>query len=153
MPIAVLDSIHILSEFFDRYQETRDRRTTILKVMDELFMPMLYTSLTSAAGFASLALAPIPPVQVFGIFIAIGIMLAWVMTITFIPAYIMFIPQRKLETFGAASLEEADKTLMTRVLHKLGHFTFKYAKLIIVLTIIIACAAAYGITKIQINAC
>ncbi len=151
MPIAVLDSIHILSEFFDRYQETRDRRTTILKVMDELFMPMLYTSLTSAAGFASLALAPIPPVQVFGIFIAIGIMLAWVMTITFIPAYIMFIPQRKLETFGAASLEEADKTLMTRVLHKLGHFTFKYAKLIIVLTIIIACAAAYGITKIQIN--
>lgn len=26
MPIAVLDGIHILSEFFDRYQETRDRR-------------------------------------------------------------------------------------------------------------------------------
>ena len=34
MPIAVLDSIHILSEFFDRYQETKDRRKTILHVMD-----------------------------------------------------------------------------------------------------------------------
>jgi predicted RND superfamily exporter protein len=70
MPIAVLDSIHILSEFFDRYQQTKDRRSTVINVMDELFMPMLYTSLTSAAGFASLALAPIPPVQVFGCFVA-----------------------------------------------------------------------------------
>ena len=63
MPIAVLDSIHILSEFFERYQETRDRRTTMEHVMRALFVPMLYTSLTSAAGFASLALTPIPPVQ------------------------------------------------------------------------------------------
>ena len=73
MPIAVLDSIHIISEFFERYQATKDRRKTILDVMDALFMPMLYTSLTSAAGFASLALTPIPPVQVFGIFVALGI--------------------------------------------------------------------------------
>ena len=29
MPIAVLDSIHVLSEFFDRYPETRDRHETI----------------------------------------------------------------------------------------------------------------------------
>ena len=36
MPIAVLDSVHILSELFDRYQETHDRRQTILNVMDEL---------------------------------------------------------------------------------------------------------------------
>ena len=47
MPISVLDSIHVLSEFFDRYQETKDRRETIFKVMGELFMPMFYTSLTS----------------------------------------------------------------------------------------------------------
>jgi hypothetical protein len=92
MPIAVLDSIHILSEFFDRYQNSRDCRRTVFAVMGELFMPMFYTSLTSAAGFASLALTPIPPVQVFGIFVAIGVILAWLLTITFVPAYIMFIP-------------------------------------------------------------
>ncbi len=102
MPIAVLDAIHILSEFFDRYQATRDRKKTILRVMEELFMPMLYTSLTSAAGFASLALTPIPPVQVFGIFVAFGVMLAWVFTVTFIPAYVMFIPERMLANFGVS---------------------------------------------------
>ena len=85
MPVAVVDSVHILSEFFDEYQKTRDRKTTLEQVMARLFMPMLYTSLTSAAGFASLALTPIPPVRVFGIFVASGILIAWLLTITFIP--------------------------------------------------------------------
>jgi len=82
MPIAVVDSVHILSEFFDRYRAEKGRKETILEVMGNLFTPMLYTSLTSAAGFASLALTPIPPVQVFGVFVAVGIMIAWICTIT-----------------------------------------------------------------------
>jgi len=80
MPIAVLDSIHIISEFFELYQETRDKRLTIIKVIQVLFRPMLYTSLTSAAGFASLALTPIPPVQVFG-------NCPWIMRTTFRPCH------------------------------------------------------------------
>jgi len=49
MPIAVVDSVHILSEFFDLYTKEKGRRKTALEVMSNLFMPMLYTSLTSAA--------------------------------------------------------------------------------------------------------
>ena len=53
--------------------------------MRELFRPMLFTSLTSAAGFASLLLAPIPPVRVFGAFVAFGILAAWFLTMTVVP--------------------------------------------------------------------
>lgn len=151
MPIAVLDSIHILSEFFDRYQVTRDRRATSLKVMEELFSPMLYTSLTSAAGFASLALTPIPPVQVFGIFVAIGIMLAWLLTVAFVPAYTMFISEKSLANFGAASHAEAPSSALTRLLHGLGGAAYRRSKVIIGLTVAITAVAIYGITRIQIN--
>ena len=164
MPIAVLDSIHILSEFFDRYQETKDRRKTITQVMETLFTPMLYTSLTSTAGFASLALTPIPPVQIFGIFVALGIMLAWFLTITFIPAYIMFISDRKLENFGMARAHEGEKTGTvpsrsgTRSLGTVpvflavcGNATYRYAKLVLPLVIAAIVIAAYGISKIEIN--
>jgi len=153
MPIAVLDSIHIISEFFERYQETRDRRKTITKVMDELFMPMLYTSLTSSAGFASLALTPIPPVQVFGAFVAIGIMIAWILTITFIPAYVMFISPKTLEKFGAIHVagEGAQLTWMGRLLQKLGGLTYRRAKGIIIVALLVMVGAAYGISRININ--
>ena len=151
MPIAVLDAIHILSESFDRYQATRDKKATILRVMKELFMPMLYTSLTSAVGFASLALTPIPPVQVFGMFVAIGIMLAWLLTVTFIPAYMMFIPARMLENFGVSHAEEAPPTLLTRILQRLGRFSYGRAKLILAGALIVTALAGYGISRIRIN--
>jgi predicted RND superfamily exporter protein len=154
MPIAVLDAVHILSEFFDRYQQTRDRQQTIVKVMDELFMPMLYTSLTSAAGFASLALTPIPPVQVFGVFVALGIMAAWVLTILFMPAYVMFIPARTLEKFGATHTgDEATEptTALSRALKRLGAFTVRRAKPILAASLIVLVIAGYGISRIEIN--
>ncbi len=152
MPIAVLDSIHILSEFFDRYPAIRDRKRTIVEVMNHLFMPMLYTSLTSAAGFASLALAPIPPVQVFGLFVALGVMYAWLLTVTFIPAYVMFIPEASLENFGhKGGGKEGDGGMLSRFLSWVGSATYRQYKAILGATVLIIVVAAYGITRIQIN--
>ena len=155
MPIAVLDSIHILSEFFDHYQQTKDRRKTVRAVMNNLFMPMLYTSLTSAAGFASLALTPIPPVQVFGLFVACGILVAWLFTILFIPAYIMLIPERRLENFGTPAhdpdTEEEHPSLIGRFLHRTGGLTYRWHKLIIAAAVGVVLFSAYGITQINVN--
>jgi len=152
MPIAVLDSIHILSEFFDRYQASRNRVQTIEETIRTLFLPMLYTSITSAAGFASLALTPIPPVQVFGIFVAFGILAAWILTITLIPAYVMFIPEGRLENFGAAHTDdEQDGSLITRLLQAVGRSTYRRSKAYLGLTVLLIGVAAYGISLIQIN--
>ncbi|NOQ35271.1 MAG: MMPL family transporter, partial [Methylococcaceae bacterium] len=151
MPIAVLDAIHILSDFFDRYAKIGNKRDTLLHVMGELFSPMLYTTLTTIAGFASLALTPIPPVQVFGIFIAIGVLLAWFWTVMFIPAFIMFIPEEKLASFCIQGHDEDDKTLMARLLDKLGVFTFNHARLILMMTFVVIGVAVYGIKQININ--
>lgn len=153
MPISVLDAIHILSEFFDRYQESRDRAKAIRQVMGTLFTPMLYTSLTTAVGFLSLALTPIPPVQVFGIFIAFGVMVAWFFTVTFIPASVMFIAPKSLETFGLTEhhADEASHSLMTRVLRTLGQGTFRYAKVILAAAAVLTALAVWGIGRIVIN--
>lgn len=151
MPIAVVDSVHILSEFFEKYTKEKGRRQTTVEVMDTLFVPMLYTSLTSAAGFASLALTPIPPVQVFGVLVAVGIMIAWVFTITFVPAYIMFLKDKSLENFGAAVVHEQKQTWLTRVLHGTGGLTYRAAKPILIGMLVLTAVAIYGITQININ--
>lgn len=153
MPIAVLDSIHILSEFFDRYQESRDRATTIRGVMKTLFTPMLYTSLTTAVGFLSLALTPIPPVQVFGIYIATGVMVTWLLTVTFIPASVMFIREKSLENFGLTehNADEESHSLMTRTLRAVGVGTRRYAKAILAGALILVGLAVWGITRVVIN--
>ena len=151
MPIAVLDAVHILSEFFDRYPLHRDRHRAIREVMGILFKPMLFTTLTTMAGFASLALTPIPPVQVFGIFIAIGVFLAWLCTVTFIPAYIMLMPERRLTGFGHADGDPDGNTVMGRWLHRLGEGVVGHARAVLVVTMVVVVAAGYGISLIRIN--
>ena len=150
MPIAVLDSVHILSEFYDRYQVTGDRRATITHVMQELFRPMLFTSLTSAAGFASLALTPIPPVQVFGIFVGFGILLAWFLTMTFIPAYIMMTSEASLASFGA-KVAEHKHSFLGRMLASAQKLTFGRPVLITLALLGLTALAGIGIAKININ--
>ncbi len=156
MPIAVLDSIHVLSEFFDRYPETRRRRATIREVMDTLFVPMLYTSITSCAGFASLLLTPIPPVQIFGLFVAVGIVVAWLLTITFIPAYIMLLPESAFEGFGAKANDRIEDgiehtSVLARALLRLGPAAARFARPILAVTLLLGLAAGWGISLIEIN--
>lgn len=151
MPISVVDSVHILSEFFDVYSKEKGRKNTILEVMSNLFMPMLYTSLTTTAGFASLALTPIPPVQVFGVFVAIGVMIAWVCTVTFVPAYIMLLKESRLENFGTAVVHEEKQTWLTKLLSASGGFTYNAAKPVLIMMAIVTAVAIYGITQIEIN--
>ncbi|MCF7974110.1 MAG: MMPL family transporter [Phycisphaerae bacterium] len=151
MPIAVVDSVHILSEFFDLYTKEKGRRQTIIEVMNDLFVPMLYTSLTSAAGFISLALTPIPPVQVFGMFVATGIMIAWLCTVLFVPAYIMMIRESALANFGAAVVHEEKATRLASLLKRLGQGTYGKAKPVLGVVVLVCAVAIFGITRIRIN--
>lgn len=153
MPIAVLDGVHILSDFYDRYPEFRNRRETMRHVMDELWRPMFFTTVTTCAGFGSLALTPIPPVQVFGLFVSLGVFLAWFFTVTLIPAYVMLMPERAFEGFGLAA--DADKapheTVFSRMLHGVGGIAKSRARTVLSIFLIGGVVAAYGVSQIQIN--
>ncbi len=151
MPIAVLDAVHIISDFFDRYQRTRDRRATIEAVMEDLSAPMLFTSLTTGAGFLSLALTPIPPVQVFGIFVGIGVVLAWAWTVTFVPAYIVLLGEERLAGFGALPNAGDDEDAEGALGRLLAGLTFRRARWIVAGCVVAGGVAAFGISRIEVN--
>lgn len=153
MPIAVADSVHILSEFYDSYHRFNDKAKTIRYVVGHLFRPMLYTSLTTMAGFASLATTPIPPVQVFGLHVAFGVAVAWLLSMTLIPAYIMLaVPQSQLASLAAPEQREAVSSgLLNRVLENLGRFSYLRWRLIVVMALVILAVSIFGISRIQVN--
>jgi predicted RND superfamily exporter protein len=140
MPIAVVDSVHLLSEFVDIYP-----------VVGHLFAPMLYTSLTSAAGFLSLTLTPIPPVRVFGVFVALGIGLAFVLTILFVPAYIAALPEKRLAALLSSKRDASEGGLLGRAVEAVGAKSLRFAKPILVVTVAAIAISGYGISQININ--
>ncbi|NQU40163.1 MAG: MMPL family transporter [Lentisphaerae bacterium] len=156
MPIAVADAVHILSEFFDAYRQFNDKRETLRHVVGHLFMPMLYTSLTTIAGFASLATTPIPPVRVFGLHVAFGVALAWLLTMTFVPAFIcLFISNKSLHKLCALTGHEEQceirNGLLDRFLRALGGVTYRRARLIIGVAVAVMVISIVGVARIQVN--
>ena len=151
MPIAVVDSTHILSEFADRYKPGQDARPVITQVMGHLFTPMLYTSVTSATGFLSLMLTPIPPVKVFGAFVGFGIFLAFVLTIFFIPAYLGRMKPESLQAMANAVHRSHNSGRLGRWLPLLGSVAIGRARWILLIFTGIFVISIAGISKIQIN--
>jgi predicted RND superfamily exporter protein len=148
MPIAVVDSIHIMSEFVEKYQAGSDRRTVIKAVIADLFKPMLFTSITSSVGFFSLMLTPIPPVQVFGAFVGFGILLAFVLTIIFIPAYLVVLKDSSL-----ASLQEIhhSRSRLSGFIKQLGQLSLRRSWTVTLMFLVVMAISVWGILKIQIN--
>jgi len=152
MPIAVADSVHILSEFYDTYPRFQDKEKTIRHVISHLFQPMLFTSLTTIAGFASLGTTPIPPVQIFGLHVAFGVGVAWLLSMLLIPAYIMlFVPKSHLATLSGSDKKVESGGLLTRGLVWIGRFSTLRWRAILAFALIIFTISIYGITRIQVN--
>lgn len=150
MPIAILDDVHILSEFTDRCRVAGDRRRALLEGMEHLYKPMLFTSVTSAVGFASLALTDIPPVRVFGLFVAFGIMAAWLFSMTIVPAVISLMGQEKLKTRLFAEHGNQGSSF-DRILQPLGRFTVLRAREIVLFGMVALVVGVLGVRQIQVN--
>ncbi|NQZ80811.1 MAG: MMPL family transporter [Colwellia sp.] len=151
MPIAVVDSVHILSEFAEKYKTGDDAGDVVKGVMKHLYTPMLFTSITSAIGFYSLMLTPIPPVKVFGAFIGTGILLAFALTIIFIPAYISRLKPETLTKLHDAIKRIEQKRKLANALTSLGSFATQKTKLILIGFIALFLISIEGITRIEIN--
>jgi predicted RND superfamily exporter protein len=148
-PIAVLDSIHILSDIYEKHSKTSTIKETISRTIDDLFSAMLFTSLTSFIGFVSLTLTPIPPVQVFGFFVGIGILSAWLLSMTFLPAYTVLLPERTFQNFGTAAKRK--KTIIDTVLRLVQKWSLQMARPIIAGIVLLVIISVVGISKIVVN--
>ena len=148
IPISVLNSIHIISEFHDHYGRYKHKAATIEHSISTLFLPMLFTSATTIVGFLSLALTPIPPVQVFGMFVAFGVLAAWFLSIMLNPAIGILISDKALRNFGKSDDEHG---VLAAIMHGFRNLAWKHNKGIISAAAIVMIAAGVGPAEIFVN--
>ncbi len=150
MPIAILDDCHVLSEFFDRFRAVGDKRRALVETYDELYRPMLQTSVTSAVGFASLALTDIPPVRVFGVFIAFGVLVAWVLSMSVVPAVITLMSEEKLRK-SIANRSVKGSPVLDGILQAVGRTAFYRNRLVLFGAMAAIAVGVSGVAQIEVN--
>lgn len=99
---GVVDPIFVLARVLSKAEAGRSKSDAIVEAFSELGLPIFLTSLTTSLGFAAFVLARAPMIRYFGLTVGIGVLLAWVTTITVLPLLLSLVPlpKRRLSTTG-----------------------------------------------------
>ena len=120
-------------------------RERVNAALAEIRRPALFSALTTSAGLASLGLSPIPPISVFGLTSAVGVLLIYVIVIHILPPIFSRFDLRDWPS------RKSGLALMDEMVKKLFHLGIKYP-IPIVATILLALAlTAPYIAKIQVE--
>lgn len=89
--IGVADSIHILVKFHEELIHGSDKRDAVKHTIEKIGAAIMLTSVTTAVGFLSLMSTNIIMIRQFGAMVAVAVILAFLVSITFVPAMLMIL--------------------------------------------------------------
>lgn len=92
LTLAVADCIHILSTLFYEMRHGVEKRQAIIDSLRINYQPIFLTSVTTAIGFLSMNFSDSPPFRDLGNLVALGVMLAFVFSVTLFPALLSLLP-------------------------------------------------------------
>ena len=90
--LAVADCVHILVNLIHGMQRGLDKRAAMTESLRINLQPVFLTSVTTAIGFMSMNFSDAPPFRDLGNIVAMGVMAAFVFTLTVLPGLIMLLP-------------------------------------------------------------
>ncbi|CAM2879737.1 efflux RND transporter permease subunit [Moritella viscosa] len=94
LTLAVADCIHILASMFYEMRQGVNKRLAIQKSLALNLKPIFLTSVTTAIGFLSMNFSDSPPYRDLGNLVAMGVMFAFIFSMTIFPALLTVLPIR-----------------------------------------------------------
>ena len=148
--IAVADSIHILSQYYEELAlkpQDSSRQITI-RAMVKMWRPVSLTSLTTMAGFLGLSLASVmPPMEYFGIFAMLGVAMAWLYSMTVVPAILSMLKLKPSKAFKVSQPVD----WFGRRMATLGGVVVRRPKIVLSLAALVVVAGIIGASKVELN--
>jgi len=144
MIISVSDSVHFMVKYFQALHEFGHRREALFQTIKKIGTALMLTSVTTAVGFGALSFVNIKIVSEFGIFTAIGVFFAFIISILFLPSMFMLMKQTaddKLIIYNVG--------VRVKVVQKISTLVRAYPKHIIILWCFIAFIGIWGAVKIN----
>lgn len=93
LTLAVADSIHILMAHQQGIRRGLSKRDAMVESLRVNMQPVFLTSATTAVGFLFLNSSESPPFREMGNMVSLGVLMAWTLSIIFLPAMVMVLPQ------------------------------------------------------------
>ena len=143
--VGVGASIHVLALFFYNIDRGMDKEKAISESLKHSGLPIIMTSLTTAAGLFSFSFSEIYPIAKLGIFGSIGVVFSLVYTIILLPALIALLPIKSKKR----TRENKQNVFIDKILIFFTNFSCKNSLLIVICGFIIIGFSIIAIFRIN----
>ncbi len=143
-------AMHVMSEYYEalQHQPRLDRATNIAAVVtliEEMGLAMTVNGLTTALGFLSLCTSSILAIREFGAWSVVGVVVATLTSLTFIPAMLCLLGPR------ARAVRTPRNGRIERLADRIAEFDMRHRRGIFVAAFALLATALYGISRIEVS--
>ncbi|HPS57875.1 MAG TPA: efflux RND transporter permease subunit [Spirochaetota bacterium] len=146
--VASAYGIHFMTHYYmsssnDRYQSSVDS----MKVSG---LAIIFSALTTVAGFGSLVTSDMTHIKNYGVITAIGVFYSLVITVTLIPAFLIIRKSPK-PFLRFAEKESSTSDSASRIITVIRKYTVKYPAAVLSVSVLIICISVYYIRAVELN--
>ncbi|MCK5242657.1 RND family transporter [bacterium] len=141
--IGIADGIHILARYREEISLGWDKRKALTRTIVFVGMACFLTSITTMGGFGSLGVSSLSLIRSFGLFTAVGVGIALIITVTLFLAFLFLLRPHKRAFIGN------EKTFLQGTLRKWADFVVDRAKTVLIIAGVLILAVGLGIPLIS----
>ncbi len=140
--LAVADCVHYITGFLQYLRKGTEKKQALIDALKLNFQPIFITSITTAIGFLTLNFSESGSIRALGNQVAFGVMFAFAMSVTFLPAVLALLPIKSnpVKTESTAS-----------GFNEVSEFLFKYKASVLTISVILVGSLAYCLTLNELN--
>ncbi|MCH2225213.1 MAG: efflux RND transporter permease subunit [Crocinitomicaceae bacterium] len=143
--VSMSDVIHLVSRYLDALREEDSIFNAIMVAVKEVGMATFLTSITTAVGFFSLYFVQVQPIQIFGLIMGIGVIVAFILTFLMLPILFYIFP-------GPIHVREKKKDhFWKKYLRRWFILVIRKRKIIFILSGVVVAFSLFGISRIEAN--
>ncbi|MCD6585953.1 MAG: MMPL family transporter [Desulfobacteraceae bacterium] len=146
-------SIHILNQYYaDCHLITKEGKADGLEhAMSHISVTVFLTGLTTFVSFMTLASHPISAISEWGLFSALGIVFAVLISSSIIPAALELLPHKSVETKVCNGKKMFDSPIIDRIIHFMTIGAIYHYKKVMAVVLILLVVSFIGLFKIQVD--
>ncbi len=149
--VGVADAVHILSGYLYFRNHGHDHQESMRAVYRKSGFACLLTSITTSLGLLAMIIVPIPPIAIFGAAAALGVMIAFAMTVFILPLMLDIwhpISSKQAVRLGTPSQKAS---WIQRYLDWITPLSSRYPYHIVLVFLIIAGIATVGFVQLKVD--
>lgn len=149
--VSIADAVHLVASYYALKPYYTSKRNLIVEVIRINALPVFLTSVTTAIGFYSLTAGNIVPLQMLGYTAGLGTLLAYVTSMTLVPALLSLSPMPKTALEKPAEKSEAEKARKQNWTTPLTNAVIRRRVPIVIVSAIVTTLAVIGLIRIELD--